>query len=192
MSASRQKQPFPLRDRRHTGAALHSERFRSDCILGHRAISRSGGRPSGKSNASKRFRIAADLGSGTDCSIPSCQMVTLKMGQPKHPPAERGRQVGEIRRAPRQTCKSLEVRTKSFHDLLLQYDASQIDRTARVTHSDPCSHTGDCFQIGALGRGSGRQCAGAAVMKKATARERLGAFRKHATIRRPQVDLFHI
>ena len=114
------------------------------------------------------------------------------MGQPKHPPAERGRQVGEIRRVPRQMCKSLEVRMRSFHDLLVPYDVSQIDRTARVTHSDPCSHTGDCFQIGALGRGSGRQCAGAAVMKKATARERLGAFRKHATIRRPQVDLFHI
>src|SRR5712671_1132962 len=79
--------------------------------------------------------------------------------------------------------ESLEVRTKSFHDLLLQYDASQIDRTARVTHSDPCSLTGDCFQIGALGRGSGRQCAGAAVMKTAIARERLGAFRKHAPIR---------
>src|SRR5258708_18331226 len=97
------------------------------------------------------------------------------MGQPKHPPAERGRQAGEIRRAPRQTCKSLEVRMRSFHDLPLPYDVSQIDRTARVTHSDPCSHTGDCFQIGALGRGSGRQCAGAAVMKKATARERLAA-----------------
>src|ERR1700737_1763201 len=74
------------------------------------------------------------------------------MGQPKHPPAERGRQIGEIRRAPRQTCKSLEVRMTLFHDLLLPYDASQIDRTARVTHSDPCSHTGDCFQIGAWPR----------------------------------------
>jgi hypothetical protein len=37
---------------------------------------------------------------------------------------------------------------KSFHDLLLPYDASQIDRTARVTHSDPCSHTGDVFKSG--------------------------------------------
>src|SRR5258708_12283986 len=91
------------------------------------------------------------------------------MGQPKHPPAERGRQVGEIRRAPRRTCKSLEVRMKSFHDLLPPYDASQIDRTARVTHSDPCSLACDCFQIGALGQGSGRQSARAAVMKKATA-----------------------
>jgi len=54
-----------------------------------------------------------------------------KMGQPKHPPAERGRQVGEIRRVPRQTCKSLEVRMRSFHDLLVPYDVSQIDRTAR-------------------------------------------------------------
>src|SRR5260370_38657738 len=102
------------------------------------------------------------------------------MGKANPPPAERGRQVGEIRRAPRQTCKSLEVRTKSFHDLLLQYDASQIDRTARVTHSDPCSHTGDCFQIGALGRGSGRQCAAAALMKTAIRRERLGRCRKPA------------
>src|SRR5258708_18995535 len=58
--------------------------FRSDCILGHRAISRSGGRPSGKSNASKRFRIAADLGSGTDCSIPSCQMVTQENRSEEH------------------------------------------------------------------------------------------------------------
>ena len=94
-----QKQPFPLRDRRHTGAALHSERFRSDCILGHRAISLSGGRPSGKSNASKRFRIAADLGSGTDCSIPSCQMVTLENG-PTEAPASRARTSGR-RSSPR-------------------------------------------------------------------------------------------
>src|SRR5258708_12760096 len=114
------------------------------------------------------------------------------MGQPKPPPAERGRQVGEIRRAPRQTCKSLEVRMKSFHDLLLPYDASQIDRTARVTHSDPCSHTGDCFQVGALGQGSGRQCTGAAVMKKTIAPDRLPPFPKHPPIPPPPAHFFHL